>query len=166
MPEKTTQSVTLKDAQTGELLATPPKWLAGVPIVTNMEQLVERSMQRTLQASTPGALFSDPDSVGLRDCVGKIITVTDVIGIMPSNIKGRESDYYLIFEAVVDKELTTLTTGSPYAGGRIVKAFHEGWLPRELRVLEMQSAQDPTRSSLWVSDVKRSPGTAAGEEPF
>lgn len=134
-------------------LDTPPAYLSGLPIIVDMSEMIERSLARTLSATTPEQALADPDSVGLRELSGKVITITGVVGILPSAHAG--ASHYLVFEAITKPtgEIETLTTGSPYAASRIVKCYKEGWLPRRMRVLELESTSNPGQSSLWVTDA-------------
>ncbi len=131
----------------------PPKYLANIPIITDPEQIMVATIERTLAATTPEQLLSDPDSGSLRDLVGQIITVTGVLGIMPS--KYANTPYYLVFLAILGDETvpSTLSTGSPYAASRIATLCARGWAPRRVRVLELESASNPGQSSLWVVDA-------------
>lgn len=165
-PEEALADPTPANRLTGEILATPPPWLRGVPIITDALALVERSMERILSAETAEELLADPDSIGLKDIIGQFVTPTTVIGIAPSTI--REGDYYVIFDGVYGprQEIRTFTVGSPYAGGRIVKAHLKGWLPRRMRVVALESAANPGQSSLWVVDAPAAPGQRDDEQPF
>ena len=142
-------------ARRGEVVeyVAPPKYLAGIPIVRDTDELVLRTIERTLAATSVEELLSDPDAGSLRDLVGQIIIPTAVVGIMPS--KYTTGAYYLVFEAITDPERppATLSTGSPYAASRIATAAAKGWLPRRMRVLELESASNPGQSSLWVVDA-------------
>jgi len=165
-PEKTLAEPALVNRTSGEILKTPPPYLAGLRVITDAEELIAASMDRIMNARTPEELLSNPDSAGLRDLTGEVIEVLGVTGIMPSTI--REGDYYLLFEAIIEpgKPPTTLTTGSPYAAGRIAKCHREGWLPRFMRVLQLDSATNPGQSSLWVVDAQPKPGSESGEQGF
>lgn len=152
-PETTLAPPRGADARTGEILATPPAIYAGLPIIRSFDELVEASIQRILNAATVEELLADPEAAGLRDYVGKVLVITDVTGIMPSKL--RDGDYYAVVEAIDEAtgRPLTLTTGSPYAGGRLAVAKARGWLPRRMRVLELESASNPGQSSLWVVDA-------------
>ena len=151
---------------TGEILATPPKYLSGLRIIVDAEELIAASMDRIMNATTPEELLANPDSAGLRDLTGDVIEVTNVTGIMPSTL--RPGDYYLIFEAIIKPGAppTTLTTGSPYAAGRIAKCYREGWLPRFMRVVQLESSTNPGQSSLWVVDAQPKSGEALDADNF
>ena len=150
-PETTHQAVVVAGS--------PPKYLAGIPIYDGTEALAERSIERAMNARTPEELLADPESGGLRDYVGKPITINAVLGIMPSTI--NEGDFYIVFEAVTsDGELVTLTTGSRFAAARIATLAAKGWLPRAVRVVELESTANKGQSSLWVVDaVQPTPGS-------
>lgn len=144
----------------GELVAMPPKYLIGIPIYDDVEQLAERSIERAMNAATPEELLADPESGGLRDLAGQAITITAVLGIMPSTIK--DGDYYIVFEAATppNGELSILTTGSRFAAARIATLAAKGWLPRAVRVVELESTANKGQSSLWVVDaVQPTPGS-------
>lgn len=165
-PEVALADPTPVNRQTGEVLATPPKYLQGVPIVTDPEALIERSMERIMNATTAEEALSSPDSMGLRDLTGETIILEGVIAISPSAID--PSAYYLIFEARRSPggAIETMTTGSPFAAGRIVKCAREGWLPRAVRVLQLESASNPGQASLWVVDAEPTVKGTDGDADF
>lgn len=144
--------------------ADAPRYLADIPIYDDLDALAERTISRTMAAETPEQLLADPEAGGLRDHVGELLTITGVLGIAPSTLK--TGGYYIIFEATErDGSILTLTTGSPYAASRIAVLHHKGWLPRTVRVVELESASNPGQSSLWIVDP--SPGQlAAFQENF
>lgn len=131
----------------------PPPYLAGIPIISDTDELTMRTIERSMSATTPEELLSDPDAGSLRDLVGQIITVTGVVGIMPS--KYNTANYYLVFEAITTEGQapSILSTGSPYAASRIAVLVAKGWAPRRVRVIELESAANPGQSSLWVTDA-------------
>ena len=135
-----------------EIVAPPPHYLAHLPILTNIEELAERSIQRILDAKSPEEALADPDAIGVKDIVGRVVILTGIIGILPSNY--HAGDYYIILEAKVPGTgaVITLTTGSPYVAARAVKCQREGWLPRPVRVVELESQSNPGQSSLWIVD--------------
>lgn len=153
MAEKPTPSTEVVHGSTGELLPTPPDYLRGLRIITDFEDVAETTIKRIMSAETPEDALADPSGEGLRDLSGKTITITQVIGISPSTIKDHTDEYYLRFEARTEKGLVSLSTGSPYAAAGIVKLANEGWLPRRVRILELVSKTDTSRSSLWVVDA-------------
>lgn len=153
-PEEALRDPAAVNRETGVILATPPKHLAGLHIITDTADLVQASIDRIMNAPTAELALSDPDSLGLEKVVGSVITLLDVHGIMPSTIRGREDDYYLVFDAVHDGVVKTFTTGSQFAGARIVKCAREGWLPRTVRVVNLDSATNPGQKSLWVVDAE------------
>ena len=165
-PESTLAHPVPANRSTGEILATPPKYLSGLRVITDAEALIEASMDKIINATTPEELLSNPDSAGLKDLTGEVIEVTGVTGIMPSTL--RAGDYYLIFEAIIKKGATptTLTTGSPYAAGRIAKCYREGWLPRLMRVVQLESTSNPGQSSLWVVDAQPKAGAESDDDTF
>ena len=135
-----------------ELVFEPPAYLAGMPILTDIEDLTERSIQRIMDAKSPEEALADPDAIGVKDIVGKVIILTGILGILPSTF--HEGDFYIILEARVPGTgaVITLTTGSPYVAARAVKCAQMGWLPRAVRVVELESASNPGQSSLWIVD--------------
>lgn len=131
--------------------ADAPKYLAGIPIYDDMGAIAERTISRTMAAETPEQLLADPEAGGLRDHVGEVLTITQVLGIAPSALAG--GGYYIIFEATKpDGEILTLTTGSQFAASRIAMLAAKGWLPRTIRVVELESTSNPGQSSLWIVD--------------
>jgi len=158
-------TMTESKAASAELVYEPPAYLAGLPILTDIEQLTERSIQRIMDAKSPEEALADPDAIGVKDIVGKVVILTGIIGILPSTF--HEGDFYIILEARIPGTgaVVTLTTGSPYVAARAVKCQREGWLPRAVRVLELESASNPGQTSLWIVDgPKLDEGT--GEVPF
>lgn len=137
-----------------ELVYDPPAWLAGIPVITDMTDLEEAAIARIMAATTPEMLLANPESVGLREHVGECFTFHRIQGLLPSAI--REGEWYGLIEASTDDgEIVSVTTGSLYALGRLVKAQNEGWLPRRMRVVELESASHPGQASLWVVDAPR-----------
>lgn len=142
-----------------EIVFSPPKWLAGIPVIDDTTDIEERTLARIMAAQSPEELLANPESIGLRDRVGQCLTFHRVEGLLPSTI--RPGDFYGLIEAVTDDgELVSVTTGSPYALGRIVKAHLAGWLPRRMKVVELESTTHPGQSSLWVIDA------SGQEDPF
>ncbi len=148
-----------------ELVYEPPAWLAGIPVITDVDDLVEAAVARIMSATSPESLLANPESAGLRDHVGECFTFNVITCLLPSAI--RPGDYYGLIEAVTDDgEIVSVTTGSPYALGRLAKAQTEGWLPRRMRVVELESATHPGQSSLWVVDAPKGFSTPEDGEPF
>ena len=147
--------------------ADAPKYLEGIPLYDDFEALAERTIERQLAATSPEQLLSDPEAGGLRDLSGKLIKITTVLGIAPSSI--GVGGYYIVFEAMTAEGASlTLTTGSQYAASRIATLAHKGWLPRVVRVTELESKTNPGQSSLWITDPGPSAVAAfeSGEQPF
>ncbi len=144
--------MTEHDKASTELVAAPPPYLKGLPILTDIEQLTERSIQRIMDAKSPEEALADPDAIGVKDIVGKVVILTGIIGILPSTF--HPGDYYIILEAAIPGtgSVVTLTTGSPYVAARAVKCAQMGWLPRPVRVVELESQSNPGQSSLWIVD--------------
>ena len=135
-----------------EIMFEPPKWLAGIPVIDDTTDLEARTLERIMGATTPEALLADPESAGLKNLVGHCLTFSRVAGLLTSTIKPGE--FYGIVEAYTDDgEVITVTTGSPFALGRLVKAHLSGWLPRRMKVVELESSTHPGQSSLWVVDA-------------
>jgi hypothetical protein len=143
----------------------PPRYLANIPIFDDAEQLAERTIDRTMNAQSPEEALADPDSGSLRDFSGQAITITQVLGIMPSTI--NEGDFYIVFEAAVPPsgELKTLSTGSRFAASRIAVLSAKGWLPRSVMVTELESASNPNQKSLWVTDAVQA-AVGSGEQGY
>lgn len=148
-----------------ELVYEPPAWLAGIPVISNTDDLVEAALARIMSATSVEELLANPESVSLREHVGEIFTVHRIAGLLASTI--REGEWYGLIEAVTkDGEIVTVTTGSPYALGRIAKCQQMGWLPRRMRVVELESASHPGQASLWVIDAPEGFSTKDEEDPF
>ena len=165
-PEEALSDPTPVNRETGVILATPPKHLQGLHIITDTQGLVEASIERIMSAPTAEMALADPDSMGLEKIVGDTITILRVNGIMPSAIAERENDYYLVFDAEHNGIVKTFTTGSQFAGARIAKCAMEGWLPRTVRVVQLESATNRGQSSLWVVDAEPTVKGDTEYEPF
>lgn len=138
-----------------EVLPAIPEHLRGLPVLTGGEDLVARTIERILHAETPEQALADPDAQGVRDLVGQIVILRELVGIMPSAI--REGDWYVVLEAanVVTGQVITLTSGSVYVVAAAAKMHRQGWLPRPVRIVELESASNPGQSSLWLVDAAR-----------
>jgi hypothetical protein len=139
----------------GEIKIVPlkvPSIYGDLRVITDPEELLEVSMLRILTATSAEELFSDPDSVGLRDQVGKPLQILTVDACMPSTF--RRGDVYVFGTMRTEPggAVKTWSTGSPYAGGRAAQAQRLGLLPRWLRPVELESASNPGQSSLWLVD--------------
>lgn len=161
-PEEALSDPTPVNRETGIILATPPKHLQGLHIITDMQDLLESSIERIMNAPTPEIALADPESLGLENVVGDTITILRVNGIVPSAIAGREDDYYIVFDAEHNGEVKAFSTGSMFASARIAKCHFEGWLPRTVRVVQLESARNRGQSSLWIVDAE--PTVAASEQ--
>ena len=151
---------------TGELMPTPPDYLRGLPVILDITELTEDSFDRIMNAASPEEALFNPDSEGLLEYAGSVITIMSVDSIGPSTIRDHENEYFLRFTAATPKGVTSFTTGSPYAGRQLSKLHREGWLPRRVRVLELVSKSDSTRSSLWIVDAGAAVLGQGDEQPF
>ena len=114
-------------------------------------EVVERTLERLLNATSAQALFASPESTGLRDYAGQVIVVNKVAGCLPSTRNGTLSRY-IVLECTnpATGEQFVATTGSIYAVTAALKANELGLLPIQLRVLELESASNPGQTSLWL----------------
>ena len=114
-------------------------------------EVVERTLERILAATTAEAIFSNPESVGLRDRAGSVIIVNKVVGCLPSKMKSGLSRYVVLDCTDPDTgENFAATTGSLYATAAALKAAEQGLLPQALRVVELESASNPGQTSVWL----------------
>jgi len=147
-----------------EVLPAVPAMLEGIPILSGGDDLIERTMDRLLNAATPEEMLADPDAYGIQDIAGQVITLTKIVGIAPSTIRGR--DWYIVLEALVGTpgRIVTLTTGSEFATAAAVGLHRKGFLPRRVRIVQLESATAPGNFSLWFVDAPEGaelPRTAA-----
>lgn len=121
----------------------------------DMTDAVERSLERTLNATTAEDVLADPESQGLADLVGKTFWLQGVLGCLESTKKSGPSRY-LVLDCADDETgmRFTATTGSLFAMARILKLWELGALPRRVRAVELESRSNPDQKSLWVVDAK------------
>lgn len=113
--------------------------------------VVERTMTRIINATTPEEAAANPEAMGLRDFAGRTIVVYDVAGALPSTMKTGPSRYVVLDCADPETgERFTCTTGSNYAMGTALRYWEAGWFPAIFRVVELESASNPGQTSLWL----------------
>ena len=114
-------------------------------------EVTERTLSRMMDATTLETLFASPESSGLADYAGRVITLEAVVGCLPSTKRGALTRYLVL--SCTDNETgerVTLTTGSLYAATAALRAHELGLLPAQLRVLELESVANPGQTSLWL----------------
>jgi hypothetical protein len=117
----------------------------------DVTEVVERTLERILNASSAEAIFADPDTAGLRDYTGHVIILNDIIGCLPSTKKGPLSRYVVLdCTDTLTGEQFVATTGSLYAASAALRAKEAGILPQKLKVVELESASNPGQTSLWL----------------
>jgi hypothetical protein len=115
------------------------------------DDVVERTLSRTMNATTAEDVLADPGAVGLADYVGRVIELVAVAGVLPSRYDSGLSRYVVM--DIVDPdtgEKVSVTVGSTYIISRALKLAQLGALPCKVRVLELESASNPGQSSLWI----------------
>ncbi|MHB8506286.1 MAG: hypothetical protein ACYDEN_11330 [Acidimicrobiales bacterium] len=118
----------------------------------DVEDVIERTLTRTLSATTAEEVLADPEARGLRDFVGRVITITGVAGALPSRYDTGLSRYLVVD---VEDETTgtkgVVTVGSPFVAARVLRLVELGALPARVRVVELESASNPGQASLWIT---------------
>lgn len=131
----------------------------------SVDDVVERTLTATLNATTVDQVFKNPQAMGLRDLVGETLLLVAISGWLPSDIKtglGR----YVVLDCVLVRtgEHITCTTGSPYVITAAVRAMELGALPVKVKVVELESRSNPSQGSLWLVSAPAAqtpaPGTA------
>lgn len=113
--------------------------------------VVERTLNRILNASTAADIFANPESQGLRDWAGRTIIVNSVAGCLQSSKKGALSRYVVLDCTDPETgEAFAATTGSLFAVTAALRAAEAGVLPATLRVVELESASNPGQTSVWL----------------
>jgi hypothetical protein len=137
----------------------PEKLVAGQSLERYLDQLpaldvtdvVERSMDRILNATSPEEAAANPEAMGLRDWAGKKLVVYGVAGALPSQLKTGPSRYIVLDCADPETgERFSVTTGGAYAMATALKYWEAGWYPERFRVVELESASNPGQTSLWL----------------
>jgi hypothetical protein len=117
----------------------------------SIDEVVERTLTKTLNATTAEDVLADPEAVGLGDYAGKVLTLLAVAGALPSAYKTGPSRFIVV--DCIDNETGgrfSATCGSPYVISRALRLAELGLLPAQVRVVELESTANPGQSSLWL----------------
>jgi hypothetical protein len=136
------QDVNVVDPVTGEL-ATVKGWAAVVPRA-DPDAYIDQIVAEYLAAETVDDLLVEPKGTeGLRDYVGKVVTIHDARWSPSSHKKGPGCFYTVDITVADSAEHFVVTTGATNVVAVIAKAYAAGWLPLTARVVEVASASNP-----------------------
>lgn len=117
----------------------------------SIEDVTERTIQRTMAATTADDVLADPQAKGLEAFTGQVITINKVLGALPSDFQTGLTRYLVLEIARSDTgELDVVTTGSLFVVSRVFKLMELNALPAKVRVLELESKNKKGQSSLWI----------------
>jgi hypothetical protein len=126
-------------------------WLDALPVF-DIEALAGRTIAHTLSAETPDEVLADPTAAGLADFADRVVYLVAVTGALLSTYDTGPTRYITLDIADPDtEEHHTVTTGSPYVMARAFKLSEMGALPCLVRVLALESKNNPGRTSLWIT---------------
>jgi hypothetical protein len=136
------EDVAVVDPVTGEL-ATVKGWAAVVPRA-DPDQFIDQVVAEYLAAETLDDLLVEPaGTAGMRDYVGKVITIHDARWSPSAHKRGPGCFYTVDITVGESKEHLVVTTGATNVVAMIAKAYAAGWLPFTARVVEVASASNP-----------------------
>lgn len=116
-----------------------------------VDDVVERTLERILGAQSPEEAAANPEAMGLRDWAGKTIVVNALSGCLPSSMKTGPSRYIILdCTDPSSGERFSVTTGGAYAMATALKYWEAGWFPATFRVVELESASNPGQTSVWL----------------
>jgi hypothetical protein len=135
--------------QTGEIVEFR-KWMEGVPLAQEDEDVQEQIALRIMQAETVDDLLTPSTAEGLRDWVDKPIVIHDA-RLRKSNLPDGVGAYLVLdIEDAKDGKHYVATTGAINVMAQIIKAHNQGWLPMSCKVIEVVSNSDPSRKPQWL----------------
>ena len=133
------------------------------------EDLMERTLSRTLNATEIVDIFANPELEGFLNLIDHDLVLNDVLGHLPSRF--AEGQRYLVYDVLDEStgEKLTVASGSPYVASSALRAKFLGKLPVECRALALDSREKPGQQSLWLVARRRGGNpkrvTPAYEEP-
>lgn len=125
-------------------------WMDQLPALS-IEEVVERTLTRTLMAATADDVLANPEAMGLEALSGEVVSILGISGCLPSRHKGGLSRYLVLdLERETTGEKVSVTCGSPYVVSRVFRLAELGALPARVRVLALDSSANPGQTSLWL----------------
>jgi hypothetical protein len=119
------------------------------------EDLMERTLARTLNATEVVDIFANPELEGFLNLIDHDLVLRDVLGHLPSRyVDGQR---YLVYDVLDEStgEHLTVASGSPYVASSALRAKALGKLPVECRALALDSRDKPGQQSLWLVARRR-----------
>jgi len=120
--------------------------------VLDVEELAERTIAKTLAATSLDEILENPEAIGLRKFAGYIVIIHGIAGCMPSNYDTGPGRYMVL--DITDEltgEVLAVTCGSAYVMARVFALLKTGQLPARVRVIELESKNKKGQTSLWVT---------------
>ena len=126
------------------------RYLDALPVLS-IEELTERTLTQTLNATTIEDVLKNPEAAGLEDYNGQVLRVDRIAGVLPSTYQTGPTRYVVI-DCVPDTtgEPVSITCGSPYVMTRLFRAAELDAFPVRVRVIALESVSNPGQSSLWI----------------
>jgi hypothetical protein len=119
--------------------------------VFDVAELTERTLRHTLEASTVEEVLASPEAQSLDEYADHIVELQGISGCLPSTYDTGSSRYMVL--DIVDTgtgERASVTTGGAYAMTRAMQLARLGALPQLVRVLVLESKNNPGRTSTWL----------------
>lgn len=119
------------------------------------EDLMERTLARTLNATEVVDIFANPELEGFLNLIDHDLVLRDVLGHLPSRY--ADDQKYLVYDVLDEStgEHLTVASGSPYVASSALRAKFLGKLPVECRALALDSRDKPGQQSLWLVARRR-----------
>ena len=125
-------------------------WLDTFPAM-DIDEVSERTLARTLSATTMDDVLRDPTGTGIKTLDGDVLTILEVVGVLDSEFESRFRKY-VVLDVMNETtgEKMTVTGGGDYVLSRVFQAYKLGALPFRARVLCLESRSHPGRTSVWL----------------
>lgn len=119
------------------------------------EDLTERTLARTLNATEVLDIFANPELEGFLNLIDHDLVLRDVLGYLPSRY--ADGQKYLVYDVLDETtgEHLSVASGSPYVASSALRAKFLGKLPVECRALALDSREKPGQQSLWLVARRR-----------
>lgn len=136
---------------TGELVPFDEKWL---PLgIVDDDDMGDAFADRILNAASWEEALTIPETRGLRDFSGQVITVIRASG-RRSTLKDSSGIYAVMDIAYgADGETEQVTCGAKNVLAVLTRAASEKRYPFQAKVVEVQSKSDPSRFVLYLTTV-------------